>query len=63
MIGSSYEFQAHQQHSQRGCCFSQPALLRFEVLPVMSPVLPTACRLVVGGPSYSEGRQECPPGV
>jgi len=32
-ISSSYEFQAHQQHSQRRCCFSQNALLWFEVLP------------------------------
>jgi len=29
----------------------------------MSPALPGAPRLVVGSPSYSEGRQECPPRV
>jgi len=39
MISSSYEFQAHQQHSQRRCCFSQTALLWFEVLPDMSLAL------------------------
>jgi hypothetical protein len=32
-ISSSNEFQAHQQHSQRRCCFSQTALLWFEALP------------------------------
>jgi len=74
MISSSYDFQAHQQHSQRRCCFSQTALLWFEVLPDMSPALPGswqslpgASGLVVGAPrlvarasSYSEGQQECP---
>jgi len=38
-IFSSNEFQAHQQRSQRRCCFSQTALLWFEVLPDMSPAL------------------------
>jgi len=38
-ISCSYEFQAHQQHSQRRWCFSHTALLWFEVLPDMSPVL------------------------
>jgi len=32
-ISSSYDLQAHQQHSQRRCCFSLTALLWFEVLP------------------------------
>jgi hypothetical protein len=32
-ISCSYEFQTHQQRSQRRCCFSQNALLWFEVLP------------------------------
>jgi len=32
-ISSSYEFQAHQQRSQRRCWFSQNALLWYEVLP------------------------------
>jgi hypothetical protein len=36
-ISSSYDFQVPLQHSQR--CFSQPALLWFEVLPVLSPAL------------------------
>ena len=74
---SSYDFQAHQQRSQRRCCFSQTALLWFEVLPDMSPALPDsspalpgglklvvgAPRLVAGAPSYSAGRQDCPPRV
>ena len=74
---SSYDFQAHQQRSQRRSCFSQTALLWFEVLPDMSLVLPGlspalpgaprlvvgAPRLVAGAPSYSEGPQECPPRV
>jgi len=62
-IGSSYDLHAHQQHSQRRCSFSQTALLWFEVLPDMSPALPGTPWLVVGAPSYSEGRQECPPRV
>jgi len=32
-ISSSYKFQAHQQRFQRRYCFSQHALLWFEVLP------------------------------
>jgi len=70
MISSSYDFQAHQQRSQRRCCISQTALLWFKMLPDLSPALPGAPRLVVGtprlvvgAPSYSEGRQECPPRV
>jgi len=69
-ISSSYDFQAHQQRSQRRCCFSQTALLWFQVLAGFSPALPGAPRLVVGAPrlvtgapSYSQGRQDCPPRV
>jgi hypothetical protein len=67
---NSYDFQAHQQRSQRRCCCYQTALLWFEVLQDMSPALPGwspallgACRLVVCAPSYSEGRQGCSPMV
>jgi len=63
-ISSSYDFQAHHQPSQRGCCFSQTPLLWFKVLPDMSPALsglwlalpelwpglPGAPRLVIGTP-------------
>jgi len=38
-ICSSYDFQAHQQRSQRRCCFSQTALLWFEELPDLAPAL------------------------
>ena len=76
-ISSSYDFQAHQQHSQRSCWFSRTAPLWFEVLPDLYPALPGlslalpgasrlvvgAPRLVAGAPSYSEGWQECPPRV
>jgi len=76
-ISSSYDFQAHQQRSQRRCHFSQTALLWFEVLRDMLPALPGLSlalpgaprlvigspRLVTGAPSYSEGRQEYPPRV
>jgi hypothetical protein len=69
-IRGSFDFQAHQQHSQRRCCFSQTALLRFEVPPHMLLGLPGARMIVIGtqgliasAPSYSEGRQECPPKV
>jgi len=54
-MSSSYEFQAHWQHSQRRC-FTQTALQWFEVLPRLSPVLQGApmlvatCRLVIGTP-------------
>jgi hypothetical protein len=68
-ISSSYHVQAHLKRSQRRC-FSQTALLWFEVLPELSAALPDAPRLVVGAPwvvtgapSYSEGRQECPPTI
>ena len=37
---SSYDFEAHQQRSQTGCCFSQTAQHRFEVLPDLLPGLP-----------------------
>jgi len=69
-IGSSYDLEPHQQHSQRRCCFSQTALLWFEVLPDLSPALPGfspalpgAPRLGVGASSSSEVRQEYPPRV
>jgi len=76
-ISSSHDFQVHQQHSQRRCCFSQNALLWFKVLPDLSPALsgllpahpglppalPGSPRFVVGGPRYSEGCQESPPRV
>ena len=45
-ISSTYAFQAHQQRSQRRCCFSQNALLLFEVLP-------DAYRFVAGAPRCS----------
>jgi len=54
MISSSYDFQVHQQCSQRRCCFSQTALLWFEVLPALAPVLPAAPRHVVGAPRRSQ---------
>ena len=50
-ISSSYEFQAHQQRSQRRWCFSQNALLWFEVLP-------DAPRFVAGAPRCSAMRRE-----
>jgi len=53
-ISSSYDFQAHQQCSQRGC-FSQTALQWFDVLTGLwlalsglSPALPGAANLVAG---------------
>jgi len=54
-ISSSYEFQAHQQHSQRRCCFSQNALLWFEVLP-------DAHRCVAGAPRCSAMQGDPAPG-
>jgi hypothetical protein len=39
-ISSSNDFQAHQQSSLRRCCFSQTAILWFEVLPDMLPAHP-----------------------
>ena len=54
-ISSSYEFQAHQQRSQRRCCFSQNALLWFEVLP-------DAHRFVAGAPRCSAMERDLSPG-
>jgi len=61
MRGSSYDFGAHQQRSQRRCCSSQTALLWFKVLTGLSPelrgllpVLTGAPRLVVGAPRCSQ---------
>jgi len=54
-ISSSYEFQAHQQRSQRRCCFSQNALLWFEVLP-------DAPRFVAGAPRCSAMQRDTSPG-
>jgi len=54
-ISSSYEFQAHQQRSQRSCCFSQNALLLFEVLP-------DAPRFVAGAPRRSAMQRDPSPG-
>jgi hypothetical protein len=69
-ISSSYDFQVHQQRSQRRCCVSQTAVLWFEVLQDISLALPGASRadvgaqrLVAGAPSYSEGRLECPASI
>ena len=41
MISSSYDIQAHQQHSQRWCCLSNIAVRQFEVLAGWSPALPS----------------------
>jgi len=54
-ISSSYEVQAHQQRSQRRCCFSQNALLWFEVLP-------DAHRFVAGAPRCSAMQRDPSPG-
>jgi len=66
-MSSSYDFQPHLQRSQRRC-FSQTALLWFEVLPEMllalrglssahrdlSPALPGAPKVLSGGPGCSQ---------
>ena len=60
MISSRYDFQAHQQRSQRRCCFFQTALLWFQVLPDMSPALPgcfQAWRLPVTKLHFADGMQ------
>ena len=59
-ISCSYDFQAHQQRSQRRCCFSQTALLWFEVLPDMSLGLPG---LLPGLPGLSQGLPGLSPGL
>jgi len=62
-ISSSNDFQANQQHPQRRSFFSQTALLWFEGLPDLSPVLPGAPMLVVGAarlvPSAPRCSQAC----
>jgi len=54
-ISSSSEFQAHQQRSQRRCCFSQNAQLWFEVLP-------DAPKFVAGAPRCSAMQRNPSPG-
>jgi hypothetical protein len=56
-IGSSYEFQAHQQGSQRRCCFSQNALLWFEVLSDTHRFVASAPRCSAMQCDTSPGRQ------
>jgi hypothetical protein len=69
-ISSSYDLRTHQQRWHTRWCFSQIALVWFEVLPDLSPALPGLLlalpgipRLLIGTPSYSEGQQICPPKV
>jgi len=51
MISSSYDFKVHLLHSQR-CWISQTARLWFEVLPGLSPVLPTMLPALLGDPRH-----------
>jgi hypothetical protein len=57
-IYSSYEFQAHQQLSQRRCCFSQNVLLWFEVLPDAPRFVASAPRCSAMQRDPSHGRRE-----
>jgi len=50
MISSSYHSQMHQQCSHRRCCFSQTALLWFEVLSGLSSALPVLSPALRGPP-------------
>jgi len=66
-MSSSYDFQAHLQHSQR-CCCSQTALQWFEVLQGLSlalsdlsPALLAASRNVVGTPRVVTCTPTCSP--
>ena len=52
-ISSSYDFQAHQQRSQRRC-FSQTALLWFEVLPGLSSALPGLSPALPDAPRFTQ---------
>jgi len=49
-ISSSYDVEMHWQRSKTRCCFSQTALLWFNMLPGMSLVLPGAPRLIISAP-------------
>jgi len=69
-ISSSFDFQAHQQRSQRRCCLSQTAVLWFEVLPDLSsvlpglwPALPGAPWLVVGAPRHYQVHPQFSPAL
>jgi hypothetical protein len=54
-ISSSYDFQAHHQHSQRRCCFSLTAPLWFKVNLDLSLMLLGTPRLVVSAPTLVAG--------
>jgi hypothetical protein len=58
-ISSSYDFQAHQQHSHRKWCFSQTALLWFEVLLDLSQVLPDPFPVLPHGPKAFSSALRC----
>jgi len=58
-ISSSYDFQVRQQSSQRQCCFSQTALLWFEVLPAMLSALPGFSPVLPGAPKVLSGARRC----
>jgi len=57
-ISSSYDFQAHQQHSQRRCFF-QTALLWFKVLPDLLSAVTGAPRLVISASRLVTGAPKC----
>ena len=57
-ICSSFDFQAHRQRSQRWC-FSQPALLWFEVLPGLSSALQGLSPAFPGAPKVLSGAPRC----
>jgi len=61
MISSSYDFQGHQQCSERR--FISPAALQwFEMIPAMLPALRSAHRLADGASRLVVGTPRCSPG-
>jgi len=63
IISSSYDFQAYHQHSKRRCCFSQTAILWFEVLPGFSPTLPRLLSVLPGSLQVPSGLSSILPHV
>jgi len=58
-ISSSYDFQVHQQRSQRTWCFTLTDLQWFKVLPDLLSVFPDLPSALPGAPTVLSGAPRC----